>query len=215
MKNIFAQNKAFFIPFSILWLGVGILLMIVSKSDLHLYINGWHGPVRDVFFKYITNIGDGLTPAIVAIFFILFSSFRNSFILGSGAVIGGVLAQTLKHFVFADVLRPKAYFNEIAELYFVKGVEIHSFFSFPSGHSTSAFGLFFVFAWMAKNNIFKIMWFFCAVIVAFSRVYLSQHFLIDIYVGAFLGILSSLLAITIFSSPQKQWMDKSLFKLIV
>ncbi len=215
MKNIFAQNKAFFIPFSILWLGVGILLMIVSKSDLHLYINGWHGPVRDVFFKYITNIGDGLTPAIVAIFFILFSSFRNGLILGSGAVIGGVLAQTLKHFVFADVLRPKAYFNEISELYFVKGVEIHSFFSFPSGHSTSAFGLFFVFAWMAKNNIFKIMWFFCAVIVAFSRVYLSQHFLIDIYAGAFLGILSSLLAITIFSFPQKQWMDKSLFKLIV
>ncbi len=215
MKNVFAKNKAFFIPFCILWLGVGVLLLIVPKANLHLFINNWHGSTRDIFFKYITNLGDGLAPAIIAVLFIFFGSFRNGFILGGGAIIGGVMAQTLKHTVFSDVLRPKAFFNNVAELYFIDGVEVHSFFSFPSGHSTTAFGLFFVFAWMAKKNPFKIIWLICALVVAFSRVYLSQHFLIDIYFGAFLGIFSSIIAITIFSVPQNKWMDKSLYKLIV
>ena len=56
---------------------------------------------------------------------------------------------------------------------------------------------------------------FClALLVAFSRVYLSQHFLNDIYAGSLLGTASALLAWLILSRPaffrEAKWMHKSL-----
>ena len=70
----------------------------------------------------------------------------------------------------------------------MEGVEISEYHSFPSGHSTSAFALFFCLSLLAKNHYVKVFTALCAIAVAYSRVYLSQHFLQDIIAGSFVGI---------------------------
>lgn len=60
--------------------------------------------------------------------------------------------------------------------------------SFPSGHSTSAFCLFFCLCIISPKVWQKIFFFCLAILIGFSRVYLSQHFFEDIYVGSIIGV---------------------------
>lgn len=66
------------------------------------------------------------------------------------------------------------------------GVQKRSNASFPSSHAAAAFALATVFTrrwrrlWPA--------WFFAALLVAISRVYLNRHFLTDVVVGAMIGV---------------------------
>jgi membrane-associated phospholipid phosphatase len=46
--------------------------------------------------------------------------------------------------------------------------------------------------------------------VAFSRVYLSQHFLVDVLAGSLLGTLSALFFYWYFQRLKPQWLDCSL-----
>lgn len=63
-----------------------------------------------------------------------------------------------------------------------------SFMSFPSGHAAITFSLYLFLYYKSKNRCFKIIWIFLAVIISFSRIYLSQHWFSDIIVSLFLGI---------------------------
>ena len=85
----------------------------------------------------------------------------------------------------------------------VNGVDLAGFHSFPSGHALSAFALFFCLLFISKNHFMKIVYFSLAGIAAYSRVYLSQHWLIDIYVGSIIGVCFSLLMYVVFYHTQK------------
>src|SRR5690606_26118078 len=75
------------------------------------------------------------------------------------------------------------------KLNLIEGVDLHSAYSFPSGHATVSFAMFIFLAYLFRNyrwaqGIFAIL----AVLAAYSRVHISQHFVEDIVAGAFLGI---------------------------
>lgn len=209
--SVIRANKIFLLPLMVIWLALTLVLIIWSKSDIHLFLNQYHNSFFNSFFKYTTFLGDGVTPAIVGLTF-LFFSFRKGFIIGAGAVFAGIIAQTLKKLVFYDVYRPKLFFEKLGrldELYFVPGWEIHSNFSFPSGHTTTAFCLFFILSTFTSNKILKLFCLFCALIAAYSRMYLSQHFLIDVYFGAIFGVLAALLSSYLINKISSPWIDKS------
>lgn len=217
MEKVLRENKVFLLLYSILFLLVGIVLFSMTKGDIHLFLNKFHMPIADVFFKTITHIGDGLFVAFLCVIFLLIS-FRKAFIIGFSGIIAGIFAQTLKRLLFSDVVRPKAYFSGIADLYFVPGVDVHTTLSLPSGHTTSAFALFFVLASFVsvntKNkNSWLIILFMAATLIAYSRIYLSQHFLIDVYLGSFLGVLAGCISVYLLNLPESKWLDKSLIKL--
>jgi membrane-associated phospholipid phosphatase len=209
MKKIVKNNFPFVVPFIILWVMLAFVLLVNSKSDIHLFTNQFHSSFFDVFFSLITFLGDGLTAAIVAIFF-LFISFRKGLILGLSALLAGVFSQFLKRVVFSGTVRPKVFFEGVSELYFVPHVEVHGFFSFPSGHATTAFCLFFILASFVQNRILKFICLLLALITAYSRIYLSQHFLVDVYFGALLGLLSAFISLLIINKVHATWLDKSL-----
>jgi membrane-associated phospholipid phosphatase len=213
MYSLLKTNKAFVLPYFVFLLVLIPVLFIFPKGSIHLYLNSLHNPVYDYFFKYITHLGDGWMPVILAVIF-LFISLRKSVVILSSGLLAGILAQFFKRLVFPDIVRPMKYFEAVHDLYLVEGVNIHSSFSFPSGHSATIFALCLCLAIYTKRIFVKSLLFLLAVIVAFSRVYLSQHFLNDIVAGSLLGCIAVILMYFVLANIDKVWFDKSLMKLI-
>ncbi|UKN02179.1 phosphatase PAP2 family protein [Paracrocinitomix mangrovi] len=189
--DLIRRMLPYFVVCMLFVLTLGILLTIADKKLLHLSTNAMVGGNWDSFFKYLTHVGDGLIAAIVIVTIPLINpkTYLPNFALGmSTFVISGLLAQFFKRVIFSTANRPIKIFGA-ENLNLVDGVSMHGSYSFPSGHSTAAFALFtFLAFYFRKNSKMQVILGFLAVLVAFSRVYLSQHFYEDILAGSILGI---------------------------
>jgi membrane-associated phospholipid phosphatase len=209
VKAILKANLSFLLPYIIFLLLGAVLIVANNKADTHLEFNSYHDSFFDIFFLYVTNLGDGLTAALVVII-LLVVKFRLALIVGLANIISATITQTLKHTLFSDVVRPKKFFEGIHDLYFVPGVDNYLYNSFPSGHSTCAFSLYFSLALIVESKTYKLILFIIAFLVGYSRIYLSQHFLQDVYAGSFIGVVTSLIVFYFIQKSHKNWMEKSL-----
>ncbi len=203
------SNATFLVTYLMIVIFLAPVFISIPKDSLHLFINHYHSSTADISFKYLTYLGDGLTPFLVAIVFVFFS-FRNALQICSAGTLAGLMAQFFKRLIFPGIQRPYAIFKELPQFHIVNGIDMHSSFSFPSGHAATIFAMCFIIAGLTENKILKIILLFTALLVAFSRVYLSQHFLVDMYAGSFIGILSALLIFVIFDRFKAKWLDSSL-----
>jgi len=213
MKKIFKENRFFLIPWLLFVLATGILFVIFTKAQLHIFLNQFHSTLFDTFFKYITHIGDGTFIAILFVV-LLFVKYRYAFSFLSGALAASLLINLIKKVLLHDVYRPSKYFElyETYQLHFVEGVKLHALQSFPSGHTTTVFNLFFMLSLLTDRRWLKFTFFAFALVTGFSRVYLSQHFLIDVTAGSIFGVVSVFISYYYFSKSQKSWLDKSVLK---
>jgi membrane-associated phospholipid phosphatase len=204
------KNSAFIVPYLFLAASCSVILAYFSKSQIHIFINRHNSPLFDFIFKYITYLGDlGVFGAFVIVV-LLFVSYRQAALFASATLLSGIFVQLLKHSLFADCSRPLKYFSGLYNLRLVEGVTVHSSYSFPSGHSTSAFSIFLVLAMFTRNHYLKFACFTLASLTAFSRVYLSQHFLNDAVAGSLLGVVFALGVELFLNTKEPQWFSKSL-----
>jgi membrane-associated phospholipid phosphatase len=187
-----------------------VLLISNEKADLHLYLSTPHTAFGDVFFKYFTKIG-GSFPFIVAGLLLFYKYRATIFIMVSGA-FASIFVHTFKRIY--NMPRPKTFFAQnfpnIA-LPQVEGIHLHSTHSFPSGHSTAAFSFFLCLALMTKNKTLQFFYCIAAILAAYSRIYLHQHFASDVLVGAIIGGISTTLCyIFIFNKYKMAWANGSL-----
>ena len=194
------MNQSTFVNKSLQWLIVayvvilGLIIVLTNHGDIVLWFNARHTTSLDVFFKYGTHLGDGLLLGILGLI-LLFINYHKFLTALIAIAIQTVLVHIFKQWLAAGEPRPKTYFaDRIDELNFVEGVRVNGYDSFPSGHTASGFVLAFLLITMVKNDMLKIVLFLMAVMIGLSRVYLLQHFAIDIYIGSVMGILSVFLA---------------------
>jgi membrane-associated phospholipid phosphatase len=209
VKIIFRKNLPLLIPYFLFLILAGILLLVNTKAETHLEFNRFHNSFFDVFFSFATHLGEGYAVTL-AFVMLLVVRFRYVIFLAAANVLSALITQTLKHTLFSDVVRPKKFFEGLHELYFVPGVENHLYNSFPSGHSTCAFALYFSIGMIVENRVLKVLCFFLALIVGYSRIYLSQHFLQDVYAGSLIGVVSVIAVYLVVSKNKAEWMDRSL-----
>ena len=205
MKALIKHNLLYIILYLVLLGVVGYVLLHAGKVQIHQAMLAYVGnPYLNIFFKYITHLGDGLFAFFVAAA-LLFKNVRISVYVLLTYLTAGVLSYILKHFVYHDVYRPHHVFQYYIRqnLKEIEGVDFIGSFSFPSGHALSAFALFFCLLFVTKNHLLKMLFFLLAFIAAYSRVYLSQHWLIDIYVGSIIGVCFSVLLYVVFYSKDK------------
>ena len=205
MKTFLKHNIIYILIYIGLLCYMGNVLLNDGKVQIHKAMNIYVGNINvDIFFKYITHLGDGIFAILIAILFLFFNIRKSIYILLSYAG-AGIVSFILKHFIYYDIYRPHFVFNFFVREKFkmVEGVDLIGFHSFPSGHALSAFALFFCLLFMSKNHFFKISFFTLAVLAAYSRVYLSQHWLIDIYVGSIIGVFFSVLFYVVFYHKTK------------
>lgn len=191
-------------------LGICALLnQLFGKEAIHLALNKYNSSFVDFFFKYVTHIGDGFF-AIAIVLIMLFNRFRYSLMLLNAFLISGIITQVLKKTIFKGIARPVAYFKDVAELHLVDGVEIMYSNTFPSGHSATVFALSFCFIFIAKKIHHKYLFFGLALLVSFSRVYLSEHFLADILAGSFIGVIAAFISYLTIQKSSLKFMDNQL-----
>ncbi|MDO9184507.1 MAG: phosphatase PAP2 family protein [Bacteroidia bacterium] len=209
MKAIFKTNVSFLLPYILFIVSGAFLLVINTKTERHLGFNTFHSSFFDTFFYYTTYLGDGLM-VLLTVIILMAVKYRYAVIVGLSNIIASIITQALKQTVFNDVVRPKKFFEGIQELYFVPGVENHLYFSFPSGHATCAFSLYFALALLVKNKALELSLFFVALLVGYSRIYLSQHFFEDVYAGSLIGISTTFIVYYLIQKSNRNWMNGSL-----
>ena len=175
---------------------LGILfLAIFQNSNFSIIINASHNNFLDQFFKYITFLGDGRFVFLIALIY-LFANKKYGISILISLIINTILIQVLKRVVFSNRFRPSFYFKNLIEdgsWNMIDGVELYEKFSFPSGNTASIFCLCMSICIFMKKKYFPLLLVLLAYIVGFSRIYLSQHFLIDVLAGALIGSLIPIL----------------------
>ena len=216
MKKIWTNHKVYFLLY-FLFLGITALILFqYNKQEIHLYLNTFHHSILDIFNKYITYVGDGVTIALATVV-LLFVNSKKALQVGISGVVSGIIAQFLKKVVFGPTPRPSAYFKKLdISLHYVEGVELHTAFSFPSGHTTAVFALVTSFVLVSKQKWVDLPLFLLALFAGYSRIYLSQHFLEDVFLGSIIGVTTSVVTYSILFNSKRflnnKW-DKPLINL--
>ena len=174
---------------------VALLFLIeVGQRQSFLWLNSFHIPWLDVFFIYYTNLGDGLFAFLFALILYIYCKQRKlAFDLLISFLLSGLVAQILK-FSFPHA-RPQLYFSPQHLSFFIDDIILSGNHSFPSGHTASAFAVAAVLACYTRVQTWHIVYLMLATGVAYSRIYLSQHFLGDVLVGSLIGVLSGFLSV--------------------
>lgn len=169
-------------------------LLSYAKADTFIILNPLHNKILDGGFRVLTLLGDGIF--IVALAVVLFFLRRRtlSFVILASYGFSGLLVQLIKHFYPAD--RPKLYFEKhlIHYPYFLDNITLHTINSFPSGHTASAFALAAAVAFTIRNKSYALPLLFVAMLIAYSRIYLGQHFPEDVIAGSAIGVFSAIVS---------------------
>ncbi len=190
LKDFLKKMSPFLYPYLLLLMMSILLMLIFTKEEIYFAVNHRHTVFTDVFFANVTQLGASEGCIWISIVVTLIN-FRKGFLLSSSYLLNFVISQTIKHLVKAP--RPHLFFiKKLSGIYLVKGIVMLDANSFPSGHSVSAFTAAVVLTYTTKNKYWGVILLLIAVLVAYSRLYLSEHFLIDVTAGSALGVFVTL-----------------------
>lgn len=198
--------KFYLIIYSYLVIIVSILSYLYFDIPMAEYFQERTGNDVWRFFRSITESGEGfywiVPTGVVYLFyryvplqFLPFSSWLQRHRLEDMRIMGfvaltaflsGLLVNILK--LFFARYRPIEYFTSqnYGMTWFSHGFEVASF---PSGHSATALGVASAVALLFPRVRYPVMIF--GALVTFSRVVVAKHYLSDVLVGSFIGVLVS------------------------
>lgn len=184
----------------------GIIVLWSEKGEWVVWLNQLGNHFLDLFFIFWTYLGDGIVFVILIIFF-LFRSYFFLLVTLLTVVIQTIFVQGLKLVVFPDLDRPKLFFENFMELRQIDGIDIHSYYAFPSGHTATAFSVALILSFYLSNKKWSLLLILAAIGVGISRIYLLQHFFLDIYFGSLFGVISVLLSLYLLGSRKSVYPD--------
>lgn len=195
--------KGFVFTFLLFELAGVLFVLTHSREEQMRLINLNHTVFFDYFFLFITSTAEVVLPIIV-LFYIIFKKRELIKPYAFSYAMSTLVVQVLKHLVFSSALRPISYFkSSLINWHLVEGLTINEFNSFPSGHTNAAWWMYFWLAFLLPSNMLGFLMGLLAFGVAYSRVYLFQHFPIDTLFGAFFGFSSSMIAYYFFVLKRK------------
>lgn len=193
LLDLFRRNRLFFLGYGLILLVVGILQLVYTQEQLMQWVNVRNTPAADLLFPYITYLGDGVFFVLICLIALVYNRRIGGMALASFA-LSSLASLFLKMVVFPHSPRPLLYFEHSTYQYhIIKGLEIYSYNSFPSGHTTTAFALFSLLAFLDERKSRSLFFLLLAFLTGYSRVYLFQHFVEDAYAGSLVGSISSII----------------------
>ncbi len=201
----FLKQFPVFLMLTALFVVMGtVLSLIYSQAEIFLVVNSLHNPSADQLFMWLTHLGDWPLTILLAVI-LLFINRSYSLVLVSTMLFTGAVTQLLKH-VFMHP-RPYVFFEHAEPIYTIQDYVLQNSLSFPSGHTTCVFSLMASLTYLFPSQRNKPWLFLLGLTVAFSRIYLAQHFLKDLVAGAFIGTVFSFLLIWMLD--RARWFSKA------
>lgn len=193
MKYIW-ENNWFFIPVAIFFGFCGVLALLVPYGHEILFFNDLRYEPFNSIFRFFSQCGEAWAYLVFGIA-VLFWRPRYAMLIALIGVLSLPVGYLLKDAIGVD--RPITYFER--EVAIAKPKLVPDFHlnrgktSFPSGHTMSAFALYSLLSLMLgqENKRWGLAFSMLAMLVGISRIFLVQHFLIDVLAGAVLGLLLS------------------------
>jgi membrane-associated phospholipid phosphatase len=193
LSVVLSQNKIYFAALLTILFSGAVFLVFNGKEAAFISLNSYHPFYLNVFFINYTFMGDGIFAlCLIAMMYFYFKRKQYALALLYSFLISGLVSQLLKNLISSP--RPKLYFEAGTYLNFINGVTLSGSSGFPSGHTATAFAIATVLALMMKNKKWQLLILPAAALVGYSRIYLAQHFLLDVIAGALLGSISGVLA---------------------
>jgi membrane-associated phospholipid phosphatase len=190
----------------ILALLTAIFLFMQGKENSFLVINKYNSPAFDYVFEYWTYLGDGVIWVPLFLYVIL---FKKEFFLAvlASLIICTLLTHFFKRIVYPDDMRPIIVLGK-ENIRVIQGLKINERNSFPSGHTSTAFTLALLMAYLVRRNFWVYFFPLIAFFVGYSRVYLAQHFVTDVLAGMVVGIVSSYLSLLVYEQYKRKRKEK-------
>ncbi len=187
-------------------LGLALFLFgasyLFGRETLFLFLNADFGKIGDYVFDFFSDMAEGSRWIP---YFIIFYGFHKKdavFIL-LNFLISTLLTQIPKNFIWDTVSRPMASGIPQDQIHRVDGVVMHMWNSFPSGHTATAFTFFLVTVYFFPKNSVLIMGAIYAIACGYSRVYLAQHFPLDVAGGIVVAIITVITSLYIRNKIKK------------
>lgn len=188
------------------WYLAALLVLILSiisylTFDLPLfeYFYQLKGETLHNAFVIFTDLGKSTWYIIISLMVYLIWRINNPQLARTGlfvlstTILSGILVNIVK--VIFGRARPRLYIEEDLYGFFWFKLEV-LYRSFPSGHATTAIGVWLAFALLFPKYRFPLV--LIGGTIALSRVIIGEHYLSDVMVGGWLGAMTTLVLYEIF-----------------
>lgn len=186
-------------------------LLLLDKGTVFSFLNRLHHGFLDRFFEYMTYLGDATYALGLLLFFLYKKPLKWAFSFTLGFAFHALFVHLFKQWLAHGMLRPYGYYSEISQLaqfHWIDGVSMKMLNSFPSGHTTTAFFFASFIACYLGHRVMTYALLVLALLAGISRVYLGQHWFVDVYAGALFGLSSTALALWIIWVFPRKWHAK-------
>ncbi|WP_447641218.1 MULTISPECIES: phosphatase PAP2 family protein [Chitinophagaceae] len=214
VREILNRISGFLWPYLFLVSACVLIKLTFTKKEIYFYINSLHFHLGDLFFPLVTQLGSSTFALVATLVLLLFVSYRSSFLLGTAYLFSAAVNFPLKY-IFHSA-RPYVYFQDMhSHMYFVPGIDVlANYYSFPSGHTVCAFTGAVVASYLCKQKVGS-FFLLAAILVGYSRMYMSQHFYEDVLAGSIVGAVLTITWLYItdnFSFLKNNGWNKSLVR---
>jgi len=201
IKDVLYQIRFFFIPFLVVLCACLAIKLTFTREEIYFAVNMHNYPLADTLAPYFTDLGNGWTTVALAAILLLYN-YGKALFMGIVYAVTSITAQIIKH-IF-DAPRPTLYFQaQLSHIHLVQGVYMLKLHSFPSGHTVTAFSTTVLITYWCKNKLWGFPLLLVAILVGYSRMYLSEHFFEDVTAGSVIGVITTVALIS--------WLDNKKF----
>ena len=175
------------------------MLSIIKNIELIIiqFIYTLQTPTLNRIMILFTKLGDHGTIWIIITLLLLLNKKTRK--IGWIAVFSLIICSLIVNVGLKPLLQRQRPYNFLPDIRFL--IEIPKDYSFPSGHTAASFTMIYVF----YKNLKKYFWIVLAVccLIAFSRLYLSVHFVSDVLIGGIIGLFSGFLGQILYEKFKK------------
>ena len=193
MPRKLIYEHRFFLGVFAIYLVLGAFgFLIYQQGAETLFFYRHQTLARDSVFVFITHLAEGFALTLIGLI-LLFTRLKYFFLYLIDLAVVSIVIGVLKVNFFPERVRPALFFSGQYKLHFADGIPVLTLYSFPSGHTAVAFAVAFLLAIIIKRTWVSMLLLCVALLVGLSRMYLMEHFWIDVYFGSLTGILITLL----------------------
>ncbi|MEP7163514.1 MAG: phosphatase PAP2 family protein [Ferruginibacter sp.] len=194
IRALLSTRKLFFQTMLLLLLIAALSLLFFGKAFAFIPSSAYHPFWLNVFFINFTFMGNGLFILCLAgVLIFRFKKKQQGIAMLYGFLLSGMVVQLLKN--ISSISHPDIFFEQGQNLFPANDISLTIPGGIISGHTAIAFALATVLSLTIMGSKKQLLLLAVAVLLGYSRIYLAQHYLPEIILGAFVGTVSGIAAV--------------------